>query len=159
MALKAELDEIDRKILYALVQNARTSYQEIARECGVSGAAINQRVHKLEESGVITGSNLRIKPGALGLDVCVFVLVSLSEADKYSEVIEHLKQIPEVVECHFITGKYALLLKAYCLDNEHLIKVLINTIQNIPYIQSTETLISLDAAFERQVWVKDYSGR
>ena len=60
------------------------------------------------------------------------------------------------MDCHFVTGKAALLLKAYCFDNDHLMEILINTIQNIPYIQSTETMISLDQAIERQVWVKDY---
>lgn len=153
---KYEIDEIDRKILSSLINDARKPYLEIARECGVSGAAIHQRVKKLEETGVITGSRLLVKPAAIGLGVCAFINVNLSEADKYRDVVEALKKVPEVVECHFVTGKFALFVKVYCLDNDHLINVLIKTIQNIPYIQSTETMISLDAAFERQVWVKEY---
>ena len=153
------LDEIDRKILSFLVSNARMPYLEIARECNISGAAIHQRVHKLEESGVITGSRTLVRPDALGLNVCVFIHIALAEADKYQEVIEALKHIPEIVECHFVTGRYSLLVKAYCLDNEHLIDILIKTIQNIPHIQSTDTMISLDTAFERQVWVKDFKNR
>ena len=153
------LDEIDRKILSFLVSNARMPYLEIARECNISGAAIHQRVHKLEESGVITGSRTLVRPDALGLNVCVFIHIALAEADKYQEVIEALKHIPEIVECHFVTGRYSLLVKAYCLDNEHLINILIKTIQNIPHIQSTDTMISLDTAFERQVWVKDFKNR
>ena len=132
------------------------AYLEIARECGVSGAAIHQRVRKLEASGVITGSRLLVKPSALGLNVCAFVSISISEANKYLEVTESLKKIPEVVECHFVTGKSALLVKLFCFDNDHLMSVLLNTIQKIPYVQSTDTMISLDQAFERQVWVKDY---
>ena len=85
--------------------------------------------------------------------------MTLSQADKYENVIKSLKAVPEVVECHFVTGKCALLLKVYCFDNDHLINVLVKTIQNIPYIQSTETMISLDSAFERQVWVKNYKDR
>ena len=131
-------------------------FLEIARECGVSGAAIHQRVKKLELNGVITGSQLLVKPKALGLNVCAFISVSLYEADKYPEVITQLKKISEIVECHFVTGKAALLVKVYCFDNDHLMNILLNTIQNIPYIQSTETMISLDQAIERQVWVKDY---
>ena len=151
-----QIDDIDRKILSFLVKDARMAYLEIARECGVSGAAIHQRVRKLEANGVITGSRLLVKPSALGLNVCAFVSISTSQANKYLEVTESLKKIPEVVECHFVTGGSALLVKLYCFDNDHLMSVLLNTIQNIPYVQSTDTMISLDEAFERQVWVKDY---
>lgn len=149
------LDAIDRKILSFLVNNARMPFLEIARECGVSGAAIHQRVKKLELNGVISGSRLLVKPQAIGLNVCAFISVSLSEANKYPEVIASLKHIPEIVECHFVTGKASLLLKLYCYDNDHLMDILLNTIQKIPNIQSTDTMISLNEAFERQVWVKD----
>ncbi len=151
-----QVDEIDQKILAFLVKNARMPFLEIARECGVSGAAIHQRVKKMENAGVITGSRLLVKPEALGLDVCVFVGVSLSEANSYSRVVEALKNIPEVVECHFVTGEHSLLLKLYCFNQDHLMKILVETIQNIPGISRTETLVSLDQAIERQVWVKDY---
>lgn len=153
---KFQIDETDRQILAFLVNNARMPFLEIARECGVSGAAIHQRVKKMENCGIITGSRLLVKPQALGLNVCAFICVSLSEADKYSEVIDAFKKIPEVVECHFITGGHALLLKLYCFDNDHLMQVLINTIQHIPAIERTETWLSLDQAIERQVWVKNY---
>ncbi|MBR1873180.1 MAG: Lrp/AsnC ligand binding domain-containing protein [Bacteroidales bacterium] len=150
------IDPTDQKILSFLVKNARMPFLEIARECGVSGAAIHQRVKRLEANGVITGSRLLVKPQALGLNVCAFISISLSEADKYLEVVASLKKIPEIVECHFVTGKYALLVKMYCLNNDHLMEVLLRTIQKIPYIQATDTMISLDEAIDRQVWVKDY---
>ena len=150
------IDHIDQKILSFLVKNARMPFLEIARECGVSGAAIHQRVKRLEANGVITGSRLLVKPQALGLNVCAYVSVSLSESNKYPEVIESFKKISEIVECHFVTGKYALLLKIYCFNHDHLMEILVNTIQKIPYVQSTETQISLDQAIERQVWVKEY---
>ena len=151
-----QLDNIDQKILSFLVKNARMPFLEIARECNVSGAAIHQRVKRLETNGVITGSRILVKPQALGLNVCAFVSVSLSEANKYPEVIESFKKISEVVECHFVTGKHSLLMKIYCFDHDHLMQILLNTIQKIPYIQQTETQISLDQAIERQVWVKEY---
>ena len=154
--LNYEIDEIDQKILAFLVKNARMPFLEIARECGVSGAAIHQRVRKMENAGVITGSRLLVKPEALGLNVCVFVGVSLSEANSYPRVIEALKKIPEVVECHFVTGEFSLLLKLFCFDHDHLMQILVETIQNLPGIGKTETLVSLDQAIERQVWVKDY---
>ncbi len=143
-----QIDRIDQKILSFLVKNARMPFLEIARECNVSGAAIHQRVKRLEANGVITGSRLLVKPQALGLNVCAFVSVSLSEANKYPEVIESFKKISEIVECHFVTGKHALLIKLFCFDHD--------TIQKIPYVQQTETQISLDQAIERQVWVKEY---
>lgn len=151
-----QVDEIDQKILAFLVKNARMPFLEIARECGVSGAAIHQRVKKMENAGVITGSRLLVKPEALGLNVCVFVGVALAEANSYPKVIETLKKIPEVVECHYVTGQFSLLLKLYCFDHDHLMRILVDTIQNIPGIGKTETLVSLDQAIERQVWVKDY---
>lgn len=150
------IDSTDQKILSFLVKNARMPFLEIARECGVSGAAIHQRVKRLEAAGVITGSRLLVRPQALGLNICAFVSISISQADKYSEVVAALKEIPEIVECHFVTGKYALLAKLYCLDNDHLMEVLLNTIQKIPNIRETETMIALDEAIDRQVWVKDF---
>ena len=148
------LDEIDRKILGFLIKKARMPFLEIARECGVSGAAIHQRVKKLELNGVITGSRLLVKPQALGLNVCAYISVTLSEANKYPEVIAAFRAIPEIVECHFVTGRYSLLVKLYCYDNDHLMDILLNTIQKIPYVQSTETQISLDNEIERQVGVQ-----
>ena len=153
---KYQIDQVDQKILSSLVKNARMPFLEIARECGVSGAAIHQRFKRLEANGVITGSRLQVKPQALGLNVCAYISISLSEATKYPDVIAHLRKIPEIVECHFITGKYAILAKLYCLDNDHLMEVLLNTIQKIPFIQSTDTMISLDTPIERQVWVKEF---
>ena len=151
-----QIDQTDQKILSFLFKNARMPFLEIARECGVSGAAIHQRVKRLEANGVITGSRLLVKPQALGLNVCAFVSVSLSEANKYAEVVDSFKKISEIVECHFVTGRYTLLLKLYCFDYDHLMQILLNTVQKIPYVQSTETQISLDQAIERQIWVKDY---
>ena len=153
---KYQIDQTDQKILSLLVKNARMPFLEIARICDVSGAAIHQRVKRLEAAGIITGSRLLVQPQALGLNICAFVSISLSEASKYAEVVESLKKIPEVVECHFVTGKHALLVKLYCFDNDHLMEVLLNTIQKIPHIQATETMIALDEAIDRQVWVKDY---
>lgn len=152
------IDEIDRRILSYLVNNARMPFLEIARECNISGAAVHQRVKKMESNGIISGSRMVIKPGAIGLNVCSFISVCLSEDNKYPDVVAALKHVPEIVECHFITGKAALFLKVYCFDNEHLLDILINTIQRIPHVQSTDTMISLDQSFEREIWVKDNKG-
>ncbi len=150
---KYNVDTIDQKILRHLISNARMPFLEIARECGISGAAIHQRVKKLEEGGVITGSRLEIDPKALGNDVCAYVGIQISQSNFYHDVIEALKSIPEIVECHFITGKYSIFIKLYCKDNEHLMNVILNIIQEIPGVSQTETFLSLDQSFERQVSV------
>lgn len=144
---KYSLDDIDRKILGYLIENARMPFLEIARECGISGAAIHQRVKKLEESGVIDGSRLKVSPRALGFDVCAFVGVQLAQVDLRESAIENIKLVNEVVECHFITGRNTMLLKLYCINNEHLMNVLVNVIQKIPGVSHTETFISLDQPF------------
>jgi len=152
------IDSLDQKILGFLIKNSRMPFLEIARECNMSGAAVHQRVKKMEEVGIISGFRLQVKPMALGLDVCAFVGVHVSECNNYLSTVDALRLIPEVVECHFVTGSYELLLKIYCRDHSHLMDILVNTIQKIPNVQKTESLISLDQAFERQVWVKDKNG-
>lgn len=152
--MEYQVDDTDKRILSYLTKDARVPLTEIAKGANISAAAVNQRIKKLKEAGVITGSRMEVKPAALGLTVCAFISVSLSEDNKYAEVVAALKHVPEVVECHFVTGRAALLIKVFCFSNEHLMDVLLNTIQRIPYISSTETLLSLDEAFSRQVWVK-----
>lgn len=148
------IDDIDRKILSFLTSNARMPFLEIARECGISGAAVHQRVHKMESNGIISGSRMTVKPSRIGLGICAFISLSLTEDNKYQEVVQALKLIPEIVECHFVTGRTSIFIKVYCYDNNHLMEILMNTIQRIPYVQSTDTMISLDETFSREVWVK-----
>ena len=145
------LDAIDRKILKYLVKNARMPYLEIARECGISGAAIHQRIKKLEESGIIMGSRMVVNPKMLGFDVCAFISIRIQDPIMSQAVAEKIKSIPEVVECHFITGDYNLLIKLYCTDNDHLMRTMFDKLLVIPGITSTETFISLEQPFTRQV--------
>jgi Lrp/AsnC family transcriptional regulator for asnA, asnC and gidA len=123
---------------------------EIARECGISGAAVHQRVKKLEDGGIIVGSRMIVKPRALGLDICAFVHVKFSKPDVWKEAIDEIRKIPEVVECHFVAGPFALLLKLYCHDNEHLMDVLVNQLPTVTGIAETSSFISLDQAIERE---------
>ena len=152
MANKMTLDAIDRKILKQLIKNARTPFLEIARDCGISGAAIHQRIRKLNESGVICGSRLIVDPRMLGFDVCAYIGIRIESAKDLDATQEALQNIPEIVECHFITGSYSLFVKLYCLDNDHLMQV-INPLQSIPGVASTETRISLKEPLHRQVYV------
>jgi len=150
MNKKVQIDETDRKILSFLIKNARTPFLEIARACGISGAAIHQRIRKLEDAGIISGSKFTVKPKAVGFDICAFVGILLDKPNVYNNVIKELGRIPEIVECHFTTGTWALLVKIYCVDNNHLMDVLVNKMQNISGVGRTESFISLEQTIDRE---------
>jgi len=145
------LDGIDKKILRALMQDARTPVLVIAREVGISGAAIHQRLRKLEKSGLIAGSKFIIDPKALGYTTMAFIGVYLDKAISNPEAVKQLKKIPEVIECHYTTGNWSIFIKILCKDNEHLMHLLNNDIQSITGVSRTETFISLDQQIERQI--------
>jgi len=150
-----QIDSLDRKILSMLVKNARTPYLEIARECGVSGAAIHQRVAKLEQAGLIKNPGIHLAPQSLGYMTCAFIgiQINLTTTRTHVEVFDKVAQIPEIVECHHITGKYSLLAKLYTRNNEHLKQVIVEKIQSIPEITFTETFISLEEGFTRSIGI------
>lgn len=145
------IDGIDKIILKHLMKNARTPILSISREIGISGAAIHQRLRKLEATGLISGSKMIINPKTLGYKTLAFIGVFLDAASKYSAAIKKLKQIPEVVETHYTTGNYAIFIKILCKDNEHLMRVLNKEIQSIQGVARTETFISLDQQIDRQI--------
>ncbi|GHT10606.1 transcriptional regulator [Bacteroidia bacterium] len=148
---KTLLDSIDYKILKLLTENARIPYLEIARECGISGAAIHQRIKKLEEANVIEGTRLMIKPKSVNLGVCAFVNVKITQFDVINRVIDALTTMPEVVECHVVVGQYTLLIKLYCIDNNHLMDMLANRILKIEGVAETSSFISLDQPIDRSI--------
>ena len=149
---KANLDAIDRKILKYLIKNARMPFLEIARECGISGAAIHQRIRKLDESGVILGSRLIVDPKMMGFDVCAHISITLKDPQLLQKTVDQLKEVPEIVECHFIAGGTGnILVKLYCVDNEHLMHTIFDNILRIQGVSATETHISLQEVFQRQV--------
>lgn len=149
-----QLDELDRKILTLITQNAKIPFLEIARECGVSGAAIHQRINRLHSIGVIKGSEYLLDPIAMGYKTCAFMGIFLKKASLFDEVVKLLEEIPEVVECHYTTGQYAIFIKIYAKSNEHLKRILHDRLQSIEGISSTETIISLDETFKRQLPVE-----
>ena len=151
MGKKTEIDGIDKTILRALMKDARTPILEIARVVGISGAAIHQRLRKLEGSGLISGSKFVINPKALGYTTMAFVGVFLEKAKNNSDAIKQLKRIPQVLECHYTTGNWSVLIKILCKDNEHLMSVLNKEIQTISGVSRTETFISLNQQIDRQI--------
>jgi len=146
-----QIDNLDRKILDIITKNARIPYLEVARECGVSGAAIHQRVQRLIRIGVIKGSEFKVDPVMVGFRTCAYIGIFLDHPGKYKEVIKKFREIPEIIECHYTTGNYSLFTKVYTRDNEHLKTILTEKIQTIPGITRTETLISLEESINRQI--------
>lgn len=147
------IDGIDKKILRALMQDARTPILEIARNVGISGAAIHQRLRKLEKSKLLSGSKFIINPKALGYSTLAFVGIYLDKVANSEDIIRALKKIPEVLECHYTTGVYSIFVKLICLDNAHLMNLLSNNIQTISGVLRTESLISLDQQIDRQIHI------
>ena len=146
-----KIDNLDRKILSILSKNARIPFKDVAAECGVSRAAIHQRVQHLIEGGIITGSGLDINPKCLGYSTCTYVGLNLERGSMYKEVVKELLEIPEIIECHFTTGPYTMLVKLYARDNEQLMDLLNNRMQGIKGVVSTETLISLEQSIKREI--------
>jgi Lrp/AsnC family transcriptional regulator for asnA, asnC and gidA len=144
------LDELDKKILSLVSRNARIPYLEVARECDVSGAAIHQRIQRLMKIGVITGSEFIINPKSIGYSTCAYMGIYLQKASMYHDIAAQLKEIPEIVECHYTTGNYSLFVKVVTRDNEHLRTILSEKLQKIEGIERTETFISLEESFKRQ---------
>ncbi len=148
-------DKLDRKILEIITANARVPFKDVAEVCGVSRAAIHQRVQRLTDAGVITGSGYHVDPKTLGYSTCTYVGVILERGSMYKRVVEELRRIPEVVECHFTTGPYTMLVKLYARDNAHLMELLNNRLQEISGVISTETLISLEQSINKEIPIAD----
>lgn len=146
-----KIDSLDKKILEIISNNARIPFKDVASECGVSRAAIHQRVQRLIEMGVIVGSGYHVNPKSLGYSTCTYVGIILEKGSMYKRVVDELIHIPEVVECHFTTGSYTMLIKLYARDNAHLMELLNNKLQEIPGVTSTETLISLEQSIKKEV--------
>ncbi len=146
-----EIDGIDKEILRSLMEDARTPILEIARKVGISGAAIHQRLRKLEKSGLISGSKFVINPKILGYTTMAFIGIYLDKAISNPEAVKQLQKIPEVLECHYTTGNWSILIKVLCKDNEHLMLLLNKEIQPIAGVSRTETFISLAQQIDRQI--------
>ncbi len=146
-----KIDNLDRRILQIAIRNARIPSKDIALECGVSRAAIHQRLQRLIELNVITGSGYHVNPKILGYATCTYIGVNLERGAMYRDVVPELEKIPEIIECHFTTGPYTMLIKLYARDNEHLMELLNKKIQMIPGVTGTETLISLDQTIAREI--------
>ena len=146
-----KIDNLDRKILEIVMRNARIPSKDVAVVCGVSRAAIHQRIQRMIDLKVITGSGYHVNPKVLGYTTSTNIGVKLEKGSMYKDVVPELEKIPEVVECHFTTGPYTMLIKLYARDNQHLMELLNDKIQMIHGVVATETLISLDQSMNREI--------
>jgi Lrp/AsnC family transcriptional regulator for asnA, asnC and gidA len=156
LANKFHLDSLDRKILGILAKDIRISFTEIARQCNITASAIHQRVQKLIEQNVIDPKTFKVSPKAIDYNTLAYVgvQINLVKQRTHQDIFEHIKNIPEVVECHNITGKYSFLLKIYAHSNEHLKQLLVERLQSVVEVVATETFISLEEGFSRSLPVE-----
>lgn len=148
-----KIDELDRKILRIITQNARIPFREVAEQCGVSRAAVHQRVERMYDLGVIVGSSYNVNPKMLGYQLCAYIGITLDKGNMYNSVVEAIEQIPEVVESHYTLGSYGILIKVYARDDMHLMELL-TKMQEIPGLAQTETLTALDQRIKRTIPIK-----
>ena len=148
------LDSLDKKILRMIADDARVPFLEVARTCNVSGAAIHQRIQKLTNLGVIKGSQFIIDPEKIGYETCAYIGLNLRTPETFDEVVNELRKIPEIVECHYTTGDYDMFIKIYALNNHHLLTIIHDKLQPLGLARS-ETIISFNSAVDRQLPVVD----
>ena len=148
------LDALDKKILELVIADARIPFLEVARACNVSGAAIHQRIQKLTNIGILKGSQFNIDPEKIGYETCAFIGLYLKDPEKFDDVVEELRKIPEVVECHYTTGGYDMFIKLYAYNNHHLLNVIHDKIQPLGLSRS-ETIISFNEAINRPITIVD----
>ncbi len=149
--IECKVDNLDLKILSIISKDARIPFRNVAELCGVSRAAIHLRVQHLIDMGIISGSCYEIDFKRLGYKTCTYIGIRLEKGSMYKEVVEHLRNIPEVVESSYTTGPYSILVKMFAHDNEQLMELLNDKIQSIPGVVGTETMIVLDGSIKRNL--------
>ena len=140
-----QIDDVDRKILTYLQEDARMPYLDIARKLVVSGGTIHQRVDRLKKIGIIKGSRVILDPTKLGHDVSVFLGVHLISGKNLNEVIEKMRKLKEIQEVHYTTGDYGLLIKVTTKSIQHFHEFLVNELQAMEEIRATESFVILDS--------------
>ena len=149
-----KIDRLDKQILTMIAEDARVPFLEVARACNVSGAAIHQRIQKLSHAGIIKGPTFLVDPEKLGYETCAFIGLNLKNPENFDKVVEELKKIPEVVECHYTTGDFDLFIKIYALNNHHLLNIIHDKLQPLGLSRS-ESIISFNSAINRQIPIVD----
>ena len=150
-----KIDDLDKQILRMVSEDAHIPFLEVARTCNVSGAAIHQRIQKLNSLGILKGSQFVIDPEKIGYETCAFIGLNLKNPEDFDHVVEQLKLIPEVTECHYTTGNFDMFIKIYARNNHHLLTMIHDKLQPLG-LSGSQTLISFHSAFERQLPVTKF---
>ena len=153
MAAKLNLDKLDLQIISAMMEDAGISYADLGKKLSVSGGTIHVRIKKLQECGVVKGTRLNVELKELGYDITAFVGIYLEKSSLYDTVAKDLKKIPEIVRLNYTTGNYSMFIEIVCRDITQLRHVLHDELQKIKGIDRTETFISLEEGFSRNVQV------
>ena len=148
------LDKLDRKILGLIAEDARIPFLEVARSCNVSGAAIHQRIQKLTNLGILLGSQFLIDPEKIGYETCAYIGLYLKNPEDFDRVVEALKKIPEVVECHITTGDYDLFIKIFARNNHHMMDIIHDKLQPLGLSRS-KSLISFKTVIDRPLPIEE----
>ncbi len=133
-----------------VAEDARVPFLEVARACDVSGAAIHQRIAKLRAMGVLKGSQFIINPEAIGYETCAYIGLYLKDPESFDDVVEKLRDIPEVTECHYTTGGFDMFIKIYARNHHHLLNIIHDRLQPLGLSRS-ETIVSFNAVIDRQL--------
>lgn len=145
------IDKTDLKILEILIQDAKKPYTEVAKKVFVSQGTVHVRMNKMQEAGIVEKTTLKINYAKLGFDITAFIGIYLEKSALYEQVLEKLKQIPEITNIHYTTGNYSMFVKIHCRDTNHLKEVLHEKMQQVEGIERTETMISLEESLDRNV--------
>lgn len=151
------MDKLDRQILRLIAGDARIPFLEVARVCNVSGAAIHQRIQKLTNMGILQGSQFVVDPEKIGYETCAYIGLNLRNPESFETVAKGLREIPEVVECHYTTGDFDIFIKIYAINNHHLLNIIHDKLQPLG-LASSKTIISFNSVFDRQLPIIDLPG-
>ena len=147
------IDQLDLRILQEMMQSAALSYAELGKKLFVSGGTIHVRIKKMEEAGIVSGTRLKVDLKKLGYDVIAFIGIYLEKSSLYDQVAKELFKIPQIVRLNYTTGNYSMFAQIVCTDIDQLRFVLHDELQKIKGIERTETFISLEESFNRNVQV------
>ena len=153
MSGKLNLDKLDFQIIQEMMENAGISYADLGKKLFVSGGTIHVRIKKLEEIGIVKGTRLNVDLKQLGYDVIAFIGIYLEKSSLYDSVAKELKKLPQIVRLNYTTGNYSMFAEIVCKDIQQLRFVLHDELQKIKGIERTETFISLEESFSRNVLV------
>lgn len=148
------LDYINKQIIKRLAEDGKIPFSELAKELKISNSLVHQRVNKLIEADIIQGYSVKLNAKNLGYKTITYTGIVTKDAKYSYSIAEKLKTFPEVLECHWVSGKYTLFVKIVAKDNEDLRTIVYDRIHKIEGVGSTESFISFGEAFEKNISLK-----